>query len=95
MRQSYYFPPGFHLGLIRFFGLNSVIGTLNDYIEDVEKDHKLINWTTYYRKNRGRMLFLSKCAFWLILVGGGLAFACFVHRVGPAALAAQATQTIK
>jgi hypothetical protein len=78
------------LGLIRFLGLNSVIGTINNYIEGVEKNHKAINWTTYYRNKRGRMLFLSRWAFWILLVGGSLAFAYFVYRMGPGSLAAQA-----
>lgn len=52
------------LGLIRFLGLNSIIGTLNDYFEFIEarRENKIV-WTTYYRDNRKPVLAVSRWGY--------------------------------
>lgn len=68
------------LGLIRWRGLDSVIGTLNDYLAANGPPN---GWTAYYRQNRAPFLKRSRVLIWILLNIVSAAFAILIALHGP------------
>ena len=71
-------------GALRFLGIDSTIGKLNNYLVSIEKRYPEIGWTGSYRdQNNWKVLKFSRYAIWLTLVGCGLGFGLYVWRNAP------------
>jgi hypothetical protein len=79
-------------GSFRFYGIDSTIEKINNYLEIVESKYLYIGWTKSYRaQNRKRTLKWSRYAIWIILVLYSILFGVYVFYNAPLIPSAQAT----
>lgn len=71
------------VGLVRWIGLDGVIGTLNDYLEVLGKELPHGGWTAFYRQHRSKYLKRSRWVIWILLISVSLIFAAFIAWNGP------------
>jgi hypothetical protein len=56
------------LGIVRFYGIDSTIDSINNYLVKIETEHPKIQWTTFYRANNKRkVLKKTRYAIWIAL----------------------------
>ena len=55
-------------GYLRFYALDRLIRTLNDYLEKIEQQHPEIGWTSFYRAKRSKNMWLSRHIFWFLII---------------------------
>jgi hypothetical protein len=70
-------------GAMRTLALDKTIGILNDYLEQIEKKHPEIGFTTYYRANRSAVMKASRYMVWGFLPIVTLVFGLVVWICGP------------
>jgi hypothetical protein len=72
------------LGIVRFYGVDSTIDKINNYLVTVEASHPEINWTTFYREhNKRKILKSTRYAIWIILIGLGIGLGVLTLCKGP------------
>ena len=71
------------VGAVRTWALDKTIGTLNDYLEQIEKKHPEIGFTAFYRANRSPVMKASRYMVWPVLPIVTLVFGLVVLICGP------------
>ena len=65
-------------GFIRFLGVDSTIGKINDYLKGIEGSYGSLGWTSFYRRSaRVKMLKFSRYLVWAILFAFSLSLPAY------------------
>jgi hypothetical protein len=72
------------LGFMRFLGLDDTIDKINNHLVNLEKKHKSINWTTFYREhNKKKFLKKTRYSIWFLLMIVSTGFGVYMTLEAP------------
>jgi hypothetical protein len=72
------------LGIVRFYGIDSTIDSINNYLMSIETSHPKIQWTTFYREhNKNKILKKTRYAIWVALIVLGIVLGALTTCRGP------------